>query len=79
MMSQFWGEDMIVTSAALRDRRPGAALTYVEIVCLARSEVLSILPQWPASKHAVHIAATVDATSLGDAGSLTSMIWKPSS
>lgn len=49
---------MIVTSAALRDPRPAAALTYVEIVCLTRSALLSVLPDWPVSQHNIHIAAT---------------------
>ena len=49
---------MIVTSASLRDPRPSAALTYVEIVCLTRQNLLSVLHDWPASQHTIHIAAT---------------------
>ena len=48
---------MIVSSQALRDARPGAALTYVEIVCLSRSALLEVLKDWPEEKHKIHIAA----------------------
>ena len=57
-LSQYWGEDMIVTSAALRDSRPGAALTYVEIVCLTRTKLFETAKDWPESRHIIHIAAT---------------------
>lgn len=54
---QYWGEDMIVTSASLRDKRAAAALTYVEIVCLSRDDLLEELQHYPQSAHVVHIAA----------------------
>jgi hypothetical protein len=54
---QYWGEDMIVTSVALRDKRPAAALTYVEIVCLTRSDLLEELQHYTDSSHTIHIAA----------------------
>ena len=56
-LNQYWGEDMIVTSAALRDKRPGAALTYVEIVSLKRSALLECMKEWPNSRHDINIAA----------------------
>ena len=54
---QFWGEDMIVTSRTLRDRRPASALTYVEIVCLTRDELFEELTHFPKSKKHIHLAA----------------------
>lgn len=54
---QYWGDDMIVSSRALRDRRPASALTYVEIVCLTRDNLDAELANFPISKHTIHIAA----------------------
>lgn len=54
---QYWGEDMIVTSVALRDKRPAAALTYVEIVCLTREGLLEELEHYTESAHVIHVAA----------------------
>ena len=54
---QYWGEDMIVTSVSLRDKRPAAALTYVEIVCLRREALMEELKHYPMSAHHIHVAA----------------------
>ena len=51
------GEDMIVSSAALRDKRPASALTYVEIVCLTRANLEVELGSYPLSSHHIHVAA----------------------
>ena len=48
---------MIVTSAALRDKRPASALTYVEIVCLTRANLEKEIANYPASRHHIHVAA----------------------
>jgi len=54
---QFWGEDMIVTSAALRDNRIASALTYIEIVCLKRSELVESCQGWEESAHKIRVEA----------------------
>ena len=51
--NQYWGEDMIVSSAALRDSRIAVGLTYIEIVCLTRSELLESMENHEASAHAI--------------------------
>ena len=48
---------MIVSSAALRDKRPASALTYVEIVCLTRTDLEKELVSYPVSRHHIHVAA----------------------
>lgn len=56
-LHQYWGADIIVSSAALRDHRPGSALTYVEIVCLTRPELLKCLEGWDESARVLRLAA----------------------
>jgi len=38
-----WGEDIILNSPALRDRKPAAALTYCEVLTLTREELDRVL------------------------------------
>ena len=40
-MSDHWGEDMIVSSQALRDMRHASALTYVEVGTLTLTLTLT--------------------------------------
>ena len=56
-VGSFWGEDMIVTSNALRDKRDASALTYVEITTLERDALESVLVSPP---H--HISKRLSAT-----------------
>ena len=53
----FWGEDMIVSSAALRDKRPASCLTYLEIATLARSDLEDALVKFPNSEREIRISA----------------------
>ena len=46
---------MIVTSPALRDNRIAVALTYIEIVCLTRSELLESMDGWEDSARQIRI------------------------
>ena len=41
--SSHWGDDVIVSSLALRDLRPASALTYVEVATLAREDIDEVL------------------------------------
>jgi len=41
-----WGEDMIVTSRALRDLRVASALTFVEVATLSRDDLEEVLSQF---------------------------------
>ena len=52
-----WGEDVIVTAAALRDQRPVSALTYVEVALLTRDNFDEVLEQFPASARIIKNAA----------------------
>jgi len=52
-----WGEDVIVTSMALRDLRPASALTYAEVATLSRSDLDEILPRFPESERFIRLAA----------------------
>ena len=56
-LRQFWGEDFILNSAALRDKRPVSALTYLEITCLRRDHLFELLEAWPQSGSRVRMAA----------------------
>ena len=56
-INQFWGEDMIVTSKALRDNRIAIALTYIEIVTLSRSDLFELMESWDESAKLIRIAA----------------------
>ena len=42
-VTMHWGEDMIVSSAALRDGVEASALTYVEIMTLSRDDCFEVL------------------------------------
>lgn len=56
-LKEYWGEDFIISSAALRDSRPASALTYMEIVCLSRSDLMASMEMYPASAKHLRIAA----------------------
>jgi hypothetical protein len=56
-LHQYWGEDMIVTSNALRDNRPCMALTYIEIVCLRRQDLFDEVTNFPHSAKVIHVSA----------------------
>ena len=53
----FWGEDIIVTSEALRDLRPASTLTYIEVAGLSRSHMDEVLASFPRSAAHVRQAA----------------------
>lgn len=55
--TQYWGEDLVVTSQALRDNRPCMALTYIEIVCLSRENLYEEMNNFPESASTIHVAA----------------------
>jgi len=52
-----WGEDMIVSSRALRDLRHASALTYVEVGTISREDLESVLEQFPASEREIRQSA----------------------
>ena len=52
-----WGEDMIVSSVALRDTRHASALTYVEVGTIAREDLEELLMQFRQSERAIRQAA----------------------
>jgi len=52
-----WGEDVIVTAPALRDKRPVSALTYVEIALLTRENFDEVLAGFPESARVIKNAA----------------------
>ena len=52
-----WGEDIIVTSPALRDRKGASALTFVEVASLTREDLDQVLEQFPRSAAHVRKAA----------------------
>jgi len=52
-----WGEDIIVSSHALRDRKGASALTYVEIASLSREDLYEVLEDFPYSAQFVRKAA----------------------
>lgn len=56
-LKEYWGEDFVVTSPALRDNRPASALTYMEIACLSRSALLESMERFPASAKRIRLAA----------------------
>ena len=56
-LGQLWGEDCIVTSAALRDQRPAVALTYCEICYLHREDIQTVSKDWPASARVLRLEA----------------------
>lgn len=56
-LKEYWGEDFIISSTALRDSRPASALTYMEIVCLSRSDLMVSMEMYPTSAKRLRIAA----------------------
>jgi len=52
-----WGEDIIVSSLALRDRKGASALTYVEIASITREDLYEVLEEFPFSQQYVRKAA----------------------
>ena len=52
-----WGEDVIVTASALRDKRPVSALTYAEIALLTRENFDEVLAGFPESARVIKNAA----------------------
>jgi len=44
-----WGHDIILRSNALRDRRPAAALTYVEVITLTKKDLDEVCELFPLS------------------------------
>ena len=56
-VTMHWGEDMIVSSAALRDGREASALTYVEIMTLSRDDCFEVLSRFPEAEKEIREAA----------------------
>jgi len=56
-LGAYWGEDVIVTSHALRDLRPASALTYVEVATLTRADLFAVLDQFEDSRTQIRQAA----------------------
>lgn len=52
-----WGEDMIVTAWALRDKRSVSALSFVEVATLSRSDLDAVLESFPEAKRLIQQAA----------------------
>ena len=52
-LHHYWGDDIIVSSPALRDHRPGSALTYVEVVCLSRADLLECMSRYDESAQVI--------------------------
>jgi hypothetical protein len=55
----FWGEDIILHARALRDRKPAAALTYVEVNTLTKPDLDFVLDIFPKSAAHVRKAAVL--------------------
>eukprot|EP00966_Prymnesium_polylepis_P327998 7383812-Prymnesium_polylepis.2 len=53
----FWGQDMIVTSRALRDLSSVSALSYLEVATLERDDLYACLENYPDSAQLVREAA----------------------
>jgi len=43
----YWGEDIIITSPALRDLRSASALSYVEVATISRADLDEVMEQHP--------------------------------
>ena len=52
-----WGEDIIVTSPQLREKKAASALTFVEIASITRNDVDEVLEDFPASAQFIRKAA----------------------
>jgi len=55
----YWGEDIIVSSKVLRDRRRSSALTYCQVVCLSGQDLREVLKIFPVDARALRIAALI--------------------
>ena len=53
----YWGEDMIITSAALKDTRYASALTYVELTTVLRDDLEDSLVHFPNSERKIRVTA----------------------
>lgn len=53
----YWGEDMIVTSPALKDTRYASALTYVELTCVTREDLEDCLVHFPKTERKIRVTA----------------------
>jgi len=56
-VSDHWGEDMIVSSQALRDMRHASALTYVEVGTISREDIEEVLVTFPTSERSIRQSA----------------------
>jgi hypothetical protein len=56
-VQHYWGEDLIVSSSALRDNRRVMALTYVELATITRGDIFETLADFPESAKTIHVAA----------------------
>jgi len=55
----FWGEDIILSSKGLRDRKPAAALTYIEVTTLTKADINAITARFPEERQKIHEAAVL--------------------
>jgi uncharacterized membrane protein YgcG len=53
----YWGEDMIITSHALKDTRYASALTYVELTTVSREDLEDCLVLFPNSERRIRVTA----------------------
>ena len=53
----YWGEDMIITSDALKDTRYASALTYLELTTISRSDLEDCLVRYPRSERVIRVTA----------------------
>jgi len=56
-LDQFWGDDMIITSTALKDTRYASALTYLEITTVSRANLEEVLVNYPKSERIIRVTA----------------------
>lgn len=54
---QYIGEDVLVRSDALRDRRVGISLTYCEVCCIKKADIDATAAVYPASKSRLRFEA----------------------
>ena len=52
-----WGEDIILNAEALKDRKPAAALTYVEVLSLQRADIDKVAAMFPDARTSIRKAA----------------------
>ena len=53
----YWGEDMIITSDALKDTRYASALTYLELTTVSRADLEECLVRFPKSERVIRVTA----------------------